>query len=227
MEEKQLLVEPELRPEAAAPLAEPEPSDVRHSRSRALVVAGLSALGCAAALSATARQRASAGAGAGKSTSLKTSSVMKMPAHELAAVLGSARPSADGVTLRLLNEHEKFRGGGFKFGDGYYDAIYPHLAELHRPVELHLDGLPDDASCDWVVSKGSSDEARYAGALAGAPATHTFARAGKHAVVATCAAPTWTQQYAFEVSSKYVRKEITALSDTERDAFLDSLQVTS
>ena len=87
---------------------------------------------------------------------------------------------------------------------------------------LALEGIPDDVECSWKI--GAAPEAHV-----GHPITVIFEAAGAHDVIATCqrgGTGPWKATYAYSVSAKYVRKELTAMTDTERSNFLDALQTT-
>ena len=106
-------------------------------------------------------------------------------ARGVLAAAAAASPGADdddllgaigNVSLQVTNQHEQRMGR--KFGDGYYQDIYPHLVELYQPTELALEGI-DDVECSWKI--GAAPEAHV-----GHPITVIFEAAGAHDVIATC-----------------------------------------
>ena len=95
------------------------------------------------------------------------------------------------------------------------DSLYPwpHVAEPHRATVLELDGA---AATAWAVEgerpNGGSDATR---------ALHTFSRTGRHGVRVGAGG----DSHDFTVMVKYVRREIRALGDADREGFLGALHV--
>ena len=95
------------------------------------------------------------------------------------------------------------------------DSLYPwpHVAEPHRATVLELDGA---AATAWAVEgdvpNGGADATR---------ALHTFSRTGRHGVRVGAGG----DSHDFTVMVKYVRREIRALGDADREGFLGALHV--
>ena len=159
----------------ASPLVEPEALLAHEAaRPRRAWLRAFTAAACATAgAAALARATRSSGVGRAARAAFARAAAAASPGADDDDLLGAI----GNVSLQVTNQHEQRMGR--KFGDGYYQDIYPHLVELYQPTELALEGIPDDVECSWKI--GAAPEAHV-----GHPITVIFEAAGAHDVIATC-----------------------------------------
>ena len=108
-------------------------------------------------------------------------------------------------SIALSSAHE--RRTGIPYGSGMYK--YEYLAEVHKATRIEVQDPDDDCTYKWSVQGSHGTEK-------GSTFETTFKSVGKHRVHLATSCSTGETKSVYEVSVKYVRKELRQLTTKER-----------
>jgi len=135
------------------------------------------------------------------------------------AAAASAPAPARSTWLALAVSNEYERRLGQQIGDGLYPIA--NLVEMHKPTKLSVRGALGDEDREeyaWEIASGlGGDAAPHALTSRGDAVEATFVALGAHAVRVTPRGA--AALFEFEVTAKYVRRELRELSTDDREHY--------
>ena len=141
----------------------------------------------------------------------------------------ASAPTARALKLRASSGYE--RQLGVAIGDGRYP--FPNLVEIHQPTRLELATDADEFElvraehATWRIEAAETAGATEEGGVThtGNPVDFTFTKLGRTFVHGASVDPATPGTASFEVTVKYVRRELRDLNDADRRAYFDALNV--